>query len=205
MLHIIFDIETVPALSCRNDEALALIQRRRLESKYKKPETIESHMADFVRGMSLEPGLAQVCAISAKCFDTSLAVSIATDDEEGLLIDFRAWLALADENRSATLVGFNIRKFDIPVLVAAYMRRGLHIPPVLTRALLEPYRWTIDYCALFPGAALQRFSQALGLEPLAVSGADVAELFEEHDFDAISRHCWDDVRMIEMIHERVHG
>jgi predicted PolB exonuclease-like 3'-5' exonuclease len=204
MNHVIFDIETVPAESCRNDDALKLIQRRKLENKYKKPETIESHMADFVRGMSLEPGTAQVCCICASVMGKDNAFGMANQNERELLVAFADWLNKLDD-MTPYFVGFNIRKFDIPVLVAAYLRKRLPIPSSLTRALLTPYSWTIDYYSLFPGTALQRFAQALGLDPLAVSGGDVAELFEQGQIPEILRHCTDDVNMVYAIHERVHG
>ena len=203
MTHIVFDIETVPAESCQNDEGLKMIQLRRLQNKYKKPETIEAHMADFVRQMSLEPGTAQVCCICAAVVGEDEAFGMAADNEGKLLLEFAEWLHKIEE--APTFVGFNIRKFDIPVLVAAYIRCGLPIPSRLSRTLLNPYPWTIDYHALFPGTALQRFAQALGLEPLAVSGADVATLFEQENFSEILRHCTDDVNMVYAIHERVHG
>jgi len=203
MQHIIFDIETVPAESCKNDEALKMIQRRRLEAKYKKPETIESHMADFVKGMSLEPGTAQVCAICANVYDSDEAFGVASPDEHGLLSEFADWLDKVQD--SPTFVGFNIRKFDVPVLVAAYMRQKIKVPPSLLVALNTPWAWIIDYYALFPNTALQRFTQALGLEPLAVSGADVAAMFEQESFSQILAHCADDVTMVCAIHERVNG
>ena len=204
MTHIIFDIETVPAESCRNDEGLKLIQRRKLEAKYKKPETIENHMADFVKGMSLEPGTAQVCCICAAVQGEDKAFGLASPNENRLLHEFADWLKEAGD-MAPTFVGFNIRKFDIPVLVAAYMRCGLPVPSDLARALNAPWGWTIDYYSLFPGTALQRFAQALGLGPLAVSGGDVAELFEQERFSQILAHCTDDVNMVYAIHEKVHG
>jgi len=203
MTHIVFDIETVPAESCRNDEALKMIQLRRLQNKYKKPETIEAHMADFVKQMSLEAGTAQVCCICAVVCGEDNSFGMAAANEGHLLHAFSDWLNNAGD--VPTFVGFNIRKFDIPVLVAAYIRCGLPIPSKLARTLLNPYHWSIDYYSLFPGTALQRFAQALGLDPLAVSGADVAELFEQERFPEILRHCTDDVNMVYAIHEKVHG
>ena len=201
MNHIVFDIETVPCVELREDKALHMMQRQKLERKYKKEETIESHMADYVAGMSLEPGTAQVVAICALGTDERI-FQRWSQDEATVLKDFAFWLN--DQDHASVLVGFNIRKFDLPVLAAAFIRQRLPIPSMIARALLSPYIWTIDYYTTF-GTGLQRFCQALGLEPLAVSGANVAELFEAKDMAAIGRHCVDDVRLVMELHKRVHG
>lgn len=198
--HFIFDIETVPAQSAAEDPVLLKMASDKIEGRYKTPKTIDEHMARVVPSMALEPGCAQVACICWQ-LDSFEIQGIVDRDEKHLLTRFTEVLA---ELHQPTFVGFNSAKFDVPVLAAAYVRQGMSVPPHLRRALLEPYRTMIDYFRLFP-TGLQRFAQALGLEPLAVTGADVGPLWEAGDLEAIKRHCVDDVRVLAALHHRVHG
>ena len=198
--HLVFDIETVPAQSAAEDPVLLKMAIDKVEGRYKTPKTIDEHMARIVPGMALEPGCAQVACICWKQ-DHHAIQGHVDRDEKHLLTRFAEVLG---ELHQPTFISFNGSKFDVPVLAAAYVRQGMSVPPHLRRALLEPYRVQIDYCKMFP-TGLQRFAQALGLEPLAVSGADVGPLWEAGDLEAIKRHCVDDVRVLAALHHRVHG
>ena len=198
--HFIFDIETVPAQSAAEDPVLLKMAEDKISGQYVKEETIAKHMSKVVPAMALEPGCAQVACICWQ-LDSFEIQGIVDRDEKHLLTRFAEVLG---ELHQPTFISFNGSKFDVPVLAAAYVRQGMSVPPHLRRALLEPYRVQIDYCKLFP-TGLQRFAQALGLEPLAVSGADVGPLWQAGDLEAIKRHCVDDVRVLAALHHRVHG
>lgn len=199
MTHIVFDIETVAHQACLDDLALKQMAADKIKDRYVQEKTIEKHLAEIGSDYALNPGTAQVCCIVAVAGEYSF--TDAMQDEAQLLRDFAGWIG--DIDAAPTLVGFNIRGFDLPVLAAAYIRNGITLPSQIARALTDR-RWTIDYYDIFK-TGLQRFCQALGLEPLAGTGAQVQGWYDAGDFAAILRHCQDDVRLVREVHERVHG
>lgn len=116
---------------------------------------------------------------------------IEAPDERFMLIGLRQWLDhLAEPD--ATLVGHNIRSFDLPKLRQAYIRHGMRIPEMIRIRMDDetPLR-TVDTMSIIRSfsmelrdekfVSLDQVARVLGIErpKQLVSGADVPGLYRQ--------------------------
>lgn len=126
---------------------------------------------------------------------------ISSPDEKPMLIEFRQWcdhMAPPD----ATLVGHNIRGFDLPKLRQAYVRHRLKLPELLRpRMDGEPPIITVDTMRLVCSfsmelrdekfISLDRAAAVLGIEKpkQIITGADVPSLYRQGQYQVILTYC----------------
>ncbi len=91
------------------------------------------------------------------------------------------------------LIGFNIRRFDMPVL-APYLFMPTENLPVLD--LLEDVEKVRGH-----RASLDSIAQPTLKQHKSGSGADALTLFKENRMDELKRYCLDDVRLTKEIYE----
>ncbi len=113
-------------------------------------------------------------------------------------------------HRFTVLAGFNILRFDIPLLVARSVQLGLGQVDALSKLLHNTY--TLDYFQqllpannnLFKGMTLPtivRVSRELGLNPpesFAQSG-DIKEFYESKRYDDIVNHMMQDIKIVRWL------
>lgn len=130
---------------------------------------------------------------------------IPCQDERGLLLVLRAWLD-SNTGPETTIVGHNIRNFDLPKLRQAYVRHKLKLPAILKPRLKDEERAeTVDTAALFKAFSTEhRDDFCPSLDTVAASfgiprpkqhmtGADCPRLFREGEFATILTYCAVDV------------
>ncbi len=91
------------------------------------------------------------------------------------------------------LIGFNIRRFDLPVL-APYLFRSVEDLPVLD--LLEDIEKFRGHRASLESIAAPTLKQHK-----SGTGAEALDLFKENRMDELKRYCLEDVRLTKEIYE----
>ena len=130
---------------------------------------------------------------------------IPCGDERGLLLALRAWLD-AGTSPATTVVGHNLRAFDLPKLRHAFVRHGLKLPAILRPKLRdEEQAETVDTASLFKAFSMEhRDDFCPSLETVAasfgiprpkqhMSGADCPRLFREGQIQTVLTYCCVDV------------
>jgi hypothetical protein len=130
---------------------------------------------------------------------------IPCGDERGLLLALRAWLD-AGTSPATTVVGHNLRAFDLPKLRHAFVRHGLKLPAILRPKLRdEEAAETVDTASLFKAFSMEhRDDFCPSLETVAasfgiprpktyMSGADCPRLFREGQIATVLTYCAVDV------------
>lgn len=111
------------------------------------------------------------------------------EDAKGMLEAFSNLLA-ARVTEETAVVGFNIRDFDLPAIRRALARLAMPFPA----ALLNPDQPVFDnmqkYCRMFSGThdimiSAPEVSLGLGIEPHAISGAVVPELYAAGEIESV--------------------
>ncbi len=107
-----------------------------------------------------------------------------------------------------TLIGFNLGKFDLPVLSRRCLYLGVDMPPLQISRFRHPdyidlqQVWTMD--DLLPWRSLKFISERLGVSiPDPISGADVPELAMAGRWDDIIAHCKADVLREHAVAQRL--
>lgn len=122
--------------------------------------------------------------------------------ERALIGGFSATVRAMDA-KARTLVTFNGRKFDLPVLMARSMRHAVAMDWYLAneqtrkryamKSHVDLYDQLSDYGAASPGN-FDVLAKTIGLPgKTGVSGADVAKLWAAGDEEAVKRYVLDDV------------
>jgi hypothetical protein len=122
------------------------------------------------------------------------------EDESNMLVALRSLLDIHTADGETTIVGHNVRAFDLPRLRAAYVRAGLQLPAALARRDLQVYDTMVEYVRRFSihGQAMISLDDVLevfGMEShkCTMSGAIVPELYDKGAFDTIIQYALLDV------------
>ena len=202
----IVDIETVAADGIAFEPAQA-------PANYKDPAKIAAYIAEAEAAQrdkaALYPWTARVIALGW-CHDGDEVVDsrLANNDskETTMLRDF--WERVSDERTGlSSLIGFNHLGFDLPVLVARSLLLGVKAPVVNLDRYRTPHidlMQRLTFNGAIPARSLKWFASRFGLNTDdAFSGALIAQLYEDQNWDAITAHVVSDVTLTRQLAERV--
>ena len=126
-------------------------------------------------------------------------------EEEEILKEFAD---LLNEHRTATLVGFNVKNFDVPLLQLRAAKYGIKLylsdrRSQTNRDLLDILggKWQTDVsaCSL---SELHWFLYGAGKQ---TNGCDVAQMWEDGDLEGIRGHCAEDIEITGRIYNDFWG
>lgn len=187
---VVFDVETGHI-----DNAAAFAELFRPPKNLKDPEKIQAWKDEQMGKLSLDFDLARIVCLAWTKDGRKLEGGIAQDETEeaALLTRFFA------ESRDATLVGYNILDFDVPLI----LRRALYLNVPAPLLSVNRYRHdrivdlmqVLSYDGKVTYRSLdfyvRRFGLAVPDDPH--TGADVQALLSLGDWVNIKRHCAADV------------
>ena len=148
--------------------------------------------------------------LQSKTFAQVLARN--TDEaEKDLLEAMEAAAYNLSAGQDISLIGHNLKGFDIPFLAKRFMALGLQIPDFLRVAGKKPWEITHqDTMELlkfgsFSPMSLRSAALMLGIEDPKenVSGAQVADLYEAGELDKIEAYCRGDVSTTYQIYQKL--
>lgn len=201
-MDIVFDIETIPRAI---PESFLLKKKQKLEEEYAKPETVEKHLEDWkANKWCFQPGASQPICIGLYPDKGPLAV-FANTDETRLAADLLEWfweLARVHGHTGHKLVGFNIKKFDLPQLMFSVAKLGKKLPVTFGKwdyidLMKEPYGYdTGPY-------SLAYYAEMFGLEGKLMDGGQVTEVWDNgKGIDKIKAYCGQDVMITHALFEK---
>lgn len=190
-MALVIDIETIPRPGIMDTWFPEWAAQKNPDAT---PEELER-----MAGLHAEFGM--VCAVGYASPDTSKPVHSLTaatlEAERDMLVQFAETL----QHYGGTLIGHNIKAFDIPFLAKRYMAHRLRVPDTLCVAGKKP--WEVPHVDTlqemkFGGDCSMSLRSAcllLGLgDPKAdCSGGEVWDLFKAGDMGAIARYVESDV------------
>ena len=177
---IIFDIETVPDRLSEYNQAFP---------KSKKKAGIHAIIS-------------RVVAIG---YDLGGYRKVIMGEEEEILGEFAD---LLNEHRTATLVGYNVKNFDIPLIRLRAAKYGvkLCLPDRRSQRICDLFdilggKWQTDVsaCSL---SELHWFLYGAGKQ---TNGCDIAKMWEDHDLEGIHFHCLEDIEITSRIYNDFRG
>ncbi len=202
--YLVFDIETIPdgrliQKTKYPDETLTdeeAVQRARVEAR-----AMSSTGSDFL-SLSLQMPVA-VC-VAKVAADFRLMSLNCLDEPHYRTAELVRGFWRGLEHYKATLVSFNGRGFDVPVLELAAFRYGYAVPHHFASKYGPRYRYGeahIDLMDFFTNHGAYRLAGGLNLlakllgKPgkMDIQGADVYDLFRDGQFKAINDYCTYDV------------
>lgn len=206
-LPIIADLET-----CVHPEAATYLPPPALEyltapKNYSKPETIEQWKVDEkarrIKGWeddlercALDPDLCRIVAIGymrARDEDVTTLLCPTEEDEKVALETF--W----SEARQAMLIGYNFAGFDAPILMRRSLLLGVKAPGLYISKYKHPsivdVMKILSFDNLFTYRKQSFYLKRFGLDVPedTTTGADIAQLVHEGNWDAVRHHVRCDV------------
>lgn len=127
--------------------------------------------------------------------------------ETRVLREFWAMVVDAGTQWVQPLVGFNSRGFDLPLLMVRSMLLGVPYPALNIDRYRSPHpdvMLALTFTGAIKARSLRWYAKRFGL-PLddAFSGAEIGQLVESDNWDAIEAHCRWDVLTCKAIAERI--
>ena len=220
--YLVIDIETCDAPI---EEIEKQLDNWEPPANYKDPDKIESKRREAMdkimeRGALLDAS--PIICIAVKTDKRQIVFSAMGEsepilgwelylhsNEADMLTDFRSLLNRITDI-STTVVGHNVRGFDLPKLRNAYIRHRLQLPTLLSVAQrVEDSSQVVDTAQLFKAFSMQHrndfcpslsdMADSLGLvQPKTIiSGADVPVMHRDGNFQEILTYCAIDTTVTE--------
>lgn len=126
------------------------------------------------------------------------------EDESHILTQFwEEWSAIRRGDRDIKIVGFNIAKFDMPMLTSRSFQNNVTVSPFLLKDLID-LRERISAFQWRPKGTLQDYAEAIGLTPNTGGGENVAFWYRDGDLDAIRAHLMEDLEVTDEVFRKAH-
>jgi predicted PolB exonuclease-like 3'-5' exonuclease len=162
-------------------------------------ETIPDRLTEYNQAFPKSKKKAGIHAIISRVvavgYDLGGYRKVIMGEEEEILGEFAD---LLNEHRTATLVGFNVKNFDIPLLQLRAARYGIKLclPDRRSQRICDLFdilggKWQTDVsaCSL---SELHWFLYGAGKQS---NGCDIAKMWEDHDLEGIRAHCAEDCQI----------
>lgn len=200
--YIIFDIETVVRDVPPN---IAEAKMKSLRNRFVKEEVIQKNFDEWKSDTWMfQPGGSKPIALGVYVESERAAPfyeSWASDDELELAMHF---LAAIDSFPLAKLVGFNIKKFDLPQLMVSIAKASIFPPSRFGRydiidLMKEPYGYDVGMFSL------DYYATIFGLPTHEEDGSMVASMWAEDKKDGGTRvkdYCLKDVQLTKALFDK---
>lgn len=196
MLNLFLDIETIPNTNI-SPELMACFDKKK-----KEEETFEDKAA-------LHAEYGKIVCISLGWDENNQwqSKSFVWSDEALLLAQFSDFL----KGKNVALIGHNIKWFDLPFLIKRYWINSIPLPAQLQLKDKKPWEMAIiDTIEIWKTTSrdftsLEVICLALWLpNPKGTTnGAEVYDLYQANNFEAIATYCEWDVKAVAEVYKRV--
>ncbi|MGM5484090.1 MAG: ribonuclease H-like domain-containing protein [Nanobdellota archaeon] len=120
-------------------------------------------------------------------------------DEKDILRDFWNFI---EKNEGKKIVGFNIKKFDIPFITSRSFIKNVKVSPLQLSKVIDVREWINAYRYGQTRGKLKEFAKLIGIEVMDVEGSDIATLVKDDKFDVIESYLKKDLEITKNIYER---
>lgn len=199
----ILDIETVAS-----PDAEKWIGTVRAPSHYRDPFKIQTYqtekLAERIATASLEPDLCEVVAVAVDSGQGAEGMTRAELDEQQQL----EWIW--DRVAGSRLVGFNIMKFDLPVLIRRSQLLGIPYPHINLDRYRTPHVdllnvLSFDGVISFRSLAFYCRRFDIDVPEDIIAGSDIGGLVAAGEWDLVLAHVLCDVKKTKLLAERIHA
>ncbi len=195
MPSIVLDLETAPI-----DDVQTYIEPPSAPANYKDPDKIAAYVAEktveLADRAALKPYLARIVCIGwLTQGSTEPIVKVCKDEHEEKV----ALVSLVQhiKTHNCDVITFNGHRFDLPVIMIRAMLLGISMKALS----VDRYRSThtdlwqkLTFNGQIDGFSLSFYAQRFGLAgDLEVSGKEIPALVKSMEWDAIARHCRQDI------------
>lgn len=213
-MAIVLDLETV------GDESVAVeIGEVKAPKNYTKQESIDAYIreetetrtAEAKERRALYPWSNRIIA-AGFCMERDEAVVVLTANADAMEVSLLKELAhaISDGRSVLPIITFNGRNFDLPTLMSRARLLGVPFPRLNLDRFRNPNRdilideWCYGDPRVVPMRSLKWVAKRLGLNTDdAFSGKEIAQLYQDGNWDAIRKHVESDVTLTRQIAERL--
>lgn len=202
--YLVLDLETI---SIPNASDFIVTDDIEAPENYKKPEAIagyiEREKTRRLERSALDMDLARICAIGCAMSPDNVVVSILKDEPDEACELLKLAPELDPYHRDfVTLITFNGRSFDIPLLMRRARYLGVNFPRINLDRYKSPHidlyeeltmRGTIKAHGLRWYFKRHGWTDLIDADPLANGGADVARAWAEGHYEDVGAHVRCDV------------
>jgi predicted PolB exonuclease-like 3'-5' exonuclease len=162
----------------------------------------ETHVSDYIRGAALDALSGQILCIGYRIeHETPSVLCCDADGEAEMLRQW--WQLISSMERQPSLIGFNVKPFDLPFLIKRSWKHRI-TPPYWIRQGRYWSELVVDLREVWQlgdsraHGSLGAISRHLGLGDKAGNGAMFSELFKT-DREAAINYCLRDVELTQKV------
>ena len=203
----IVDLETVAIA-----DAGSFVEPVSAPANYKDPEKIAAYIAEAEQAQrekaALYPWTARVIALGwCEAPGDAVSVSVANNDAIERTMIRELGERIEERGYIHPLVTFNGLGFDLPVLMARARLLGVSFPTLDISRFRSPHpdlMKILTFDGAIPSRSLKWYARRFGLDVSdAFVGKEIAQLYEDGNWDAIAAHCYSDVDLTRQLAERL--
>jgi hypothetical protein len=197
--YLVFDVESIAI-----DGAAEYLENPVPPSNYKSETAIADYIArantEQMAKAALDVDLARIVAIGWQMSDGNHDVMTCSNDGEETWSLREFWNLVTLGSDRPTLIGFNCIGFDLPLL----LRRSLYLGVKAPRLQIGKYRHdgiedlmlslSFDGALRYRGLEFWKKRLALNVPPDQHTGANIAGLVADGNWEAVAAHCRSDVQ-----------
>ena len=147
-------------------------------------------------------------------------ISIAYKTEDSDIIVYKEWeqgekkilekfLNVVKESSYPNLIGHNIFRFDIPIIICRSYYNELGNPDDIYQVFDKAYSIDLIQCLLpsnrfyFKGLGLHNCAEKLGIEITGCPSSEIKTHYENENYDAIIHHTKEDIVCLEKLYNHL--
>ena len=149
----------------------------------------------------------KIISIAYKSEDSDINVLKEWETSEKAVLS--QFLKEIEDYYKPNLIGHNILKLDIPVIVCRSFENDLGKPDEIYSVFREPYVIDLIQCLLpsnrlyFKGLSLHNCANKLGMEVTGCHNSEIREHYEKGNYDEIIHHNKEDVLITENLYNHL--
>jgi DNA polymerase elongation subunit (family B) len=210
MRYLILDVETAPLPNVA-DYLDPVEAARNLKDPAKIQADIEKRTQDQIENCGLDWNLNRIVCLGAWQVEEETPELWTCEDEKAERIALKNVADLLATPRP-DILGFCVRKFDVPVILQRARYLGVKMPRISLKRYDNPHVCDLYDILTFdeqPATSVMRrslesFCRRFGIEVADEhSGKDVAALVAAGDYQAVSHHCRADLHRTRLLAERL--
>lgn len=150
-----------------------------------------------IETLSLESTVGKILCIVSCDIDSKITDIFSGEDEKLLLNQF--WNSIDD---NSDIIAFNGDEFDVSFLITRSIINSVKIKKINSidlRKIVNSYYLHGDK---YRKGSLRVWGQLLGLQVETHDGSQIAELYYKGDWDSITKHCLEDVKICKTLMTR---
>lgn len=167
------------------------------------PINLEGHqdLSEEGKKKLLNPIDSRIVAIGVRHCGKNIIIQ--HENEKQLLEDFWAEWVRIKKGRNLSIVGFNLKDFDLPFVVTRSFIHNVTISPFIVKYVIDLKEKVSAFRYGPTRGKLKEFGSFMGIAGLGMDGSDITELWMQKNHERIKEYLAKDLEITDKMYQRL--